>query len=116
LLTHHDIERVGGKGQSHGIAFAPFHDWSPGTGEREHIAVEVEPNDVSSGPYLRCRLAGDYSGATCHIEYAFTGLQRYEIEESWHPRSKHGGHHVTLIDFGGRFSRLHFSLVVRSET
>jgi len=90
-VTHHDIERVGGKGQSHGIAFTPFHSGSPGTGEREHIAVEVEPNDVSACAYLRRRLPGDYSGATCHIQYAFTGPQRDEIEENWYPRSKNGG-------------------------
>jgi hypothetical protein len=116
LLTHHDIERASGEGQSHGIAFTPFHGRSPGAGEREHSAVEVEPNDVSSCAYLRRRLPGHYSGATCHIEYAFTGLQRYEIEESWYPRSENGGHHVTLIDLGGRFSWLHLGLAIHSET
>ena len=115
MLTHHDIERVGRKGQSHDIAFTPFHSWGQDTGEREHTAVEVEPNDVSSRAYLRRRLPGDYPGATCHIEYAFTGLQRYEIEEIWYPRSKNGGHHVTLIDLGRRFSRLHLSLAIHSE-
>jgi hypothetical protein len=82
LLTHHDIECVAGKGQSHGIGFAPFHGWSLGTGEREHTAVEVESNHVSSRAYLRRRLPGDYSGTAGHIEYAFTELQRYEIEEN----------------------------------
>jgi len=112
LLTHHDIKRIGGEGQCHGIAFTPFHSWFPGTRKGKHIAVEVEPSDASSCAYLRHCLPGDYSGATCDIEYAFTGLQRHEIEESWYPRSKHGGHHVTFIDLGRRASRLHLSLAI----
>ena len=110
MLTHHDVERIRGKGQRHGIAFAPFHGWFPSTGKREHGAVEVEPNDMSSCPYVRGSLSGDHSGAAGHIEHAFTGLRRHEIEESWYPRSKHGGHHVTLINVGGRFSCGHSAL------
>jgi len=53
--------------------------------QREHIAVGVEPDDLSSCAYPRRRLAGDYSGATCHIEYALPGFQHHEIEESWCP-------------------------------
>src|SRR6185295_10810502 len=45
LLTHHDIELAARKRQSHCIAFTPFHGWFPGTGERQHIAVEIEPDD-----------------------------------------------------------------------
>jgi hypothetical protein len=116
LLTHHDVERVRCKGQRHGIAFTPFHGWFPSTGKREHIAVEVEPDDMSSGPYLRGSLSGDCSGAAGQIEHAFTGLRRHEIEEGRYPRSKHGGHHVTLINVGGRFRWSHLGFVIHSET
>jgi hypothetical protein len=71
---------------------------------------------MSSGPYLRGSLSGDYSGAAGHIEHAFTGLRRHEIEEGRYPRSKHGGHHVTLINVGGRFRRSHLGFVIHSET
>jgi hypothetical protein len=67
---------VGGKGQIHGVAFAPLRGWCLGTRAGEHIAVEVESNHVSSCAYQRRRLSGDDSGAAGHIEYAFTGFQR----------------------------------------
>ncbi len=83
LLTHYSVERAGSKGQSHGIAFTPFHSRAQGTGEREHIAVEVQPDDLLHLPATPP--AGRLCRATCHIEYALTGFQHHKIEKRWYP-------------------------------